>query len=86
MNRLQPQKEGERIIDEFPAMPTRRCPDCDAPKKVMFFARTGVYCREHKKKRNQETDSGRHGAIDPGYGFNVLPIGKGRAAHETQPR
>lgn len=38
--------------DEFPEMPTRFCIDCKRWKKLMFFARTGSYCRKCSAKRN----------------------------------
>ncbi len=39
--------------DDFPEMPTRRCPDCKREKKLMFFSSPGAtYCRECTRARN----------------------------------
>jgi len=40
------------MIDEFPEMPMKKCPDCARPKKLMFFLRGSTYCREHAAIRN----------------------------------
>lgn len=63
--------------DEFPEMPTRKCPDCDAPKKVMFFPKSGTYCREHALARNREMRARLKAPVDRGFEFNRQPIGKG---------
>lgn len=42
------------MIDEFPEMPTRTCPDCKREKKLMFFSSRGAtYCRECSNARNR---------------------------------
>lgn len=40
------------MSDDFPEMPTRRCPDCGVVKKLMFFAKNGTYCRMCAAARN----------------------------------
>jgi hypothetical protein len=67
------------IVDEFPLMPTRKCPDCDAPKKLMFFAKQGTYCREHARARDKEKWQRSTAPVDRGFEFNRQPIGTGRA-------
>jgi hypothetical protein len=70
------------MSDDFPLMPTRQCPDCDAPKKVMFFPKRGAYCTKHANERSRAARerSGRYGGITPGFEFNQQPIGTGRAS------
>jgi hypothetical protein len=66
------------VIDEFPLMPTKQCPDCaDAavgPKKIMFFPKHGAYCTEHASQRSRESRAHRRGGVTPGYEYNRQPL------------
>ena len=64
-------------IDEFPEMPVKQCPDCAAPKKIMFFPKNGTYCREHALERNRQSRARYRAPVDRGYEFNRQPIGTG---------